>query len=294
MKTNSWTCLGVAAALTAGLSPLARANLFSDNFEELVVAETAKDAPQQSQPAPIAFSAIDGGYIEGGDPVVGDNAPTPDRVRQAMFDALQSQGYSLNRASPSVLLTYFWGVLRPDREEIRRPYGIKSNLNARLRLVGTEDLSGEVENHILGREKGYGTDDSVSSPPILIGPTETVVQNARHARIFVIVSAFDYPSLSQQHALKPLWRVKLSAQETSGDMNEVIPALIASGAPFFGKNVLEPKIVQATLATHEGPTSTAAEMLQPAPEANVDSQIVSSVLSRERIEFSGINPGNPN
>jgi hypothetical protein len=294
MKTYPWTYLGAAAVIAVGFSPPAHANLFSDNFEALVVAETAKDAPQQSQPSPAAFSAIDGGYIEGGDPVVGDDAPPADRVRQAMFDALQSQGYSLNRGSPAVLLTYFWGVLRPDREEIRRPYGVKSNLNARLRLVGTEELSGEVENHILGREKGYGTDSDYSSPPILIGPTETVVQNARHARIFVIVSAFDYPSLSQQHQVKPLWRVKLSAQETSGDMNEVIPALIAAGAPYFGKNVQEPKIVQATLATHPGPASTAAEMLQPAPEANVDSQLVGSILNRERIEFSGVNPGNRN
>jgi hypothetical protein len=35
-------------------------------------------------------------------------------------------------------------------------------------------------------------------------------------------------------------------------------------------------------------------MLQPAPEANVDSQLVGSILNRERIEFSGVNPGNRN
>jgi hypothetical protein len=294
MKTYSWPSLGLATVLAAGFCPMANANLFSDNFEMLVVAETAKDAPQQVQASPAAYSAIDGGYIEGGDPVVGDDAPTADRVRQEMFDALQSQGYRLNRASPAVLLTYFWGVLRTDREEIRRPFGVKTNLNARLRLVGTEELSGEVENHIMGRQKADGMDMDVSSPPILIGPTETVVQNARHPRIFVIISAFDYPSMSQQHVVKPLWRVKLSAQETSGDMSEVIPALIAMGAPYFGKNISEPKIVQATLATHPGPTSSSADMLQPAPEANMDNQLVGSILKLERIEFSGTNPGDQN
>jgi hypothetical protein len=289
MKTYSWPALGLAALLTAGVCPLASANLFSDNFEMLVVAETAKDAPQQQQVTSATYSAIDGGYIEGGNSVVGDNPPTADRVRQALSDAMNSQGFNANRASPSVLLTYFWGVLRPDREEIRRPYGVKYNLNARLRLVGTEQLSSEVENHILGNQKSGGTSMDVSSPPILIGPTATVAQNARHPRIFVVISAFDYPSLTQQHEVKPLWRVKLSAQETSGSMDEVIPALIAKGASFFGKNLPEAQIVQNTLVTGPAPATSSASLLQPA--ANMDDPLIGNILSRERIEFSGVNPG---
>jgi hypothetical protein len=272
---------------------MANASLFSDNFEMLVVAETSKDAPQQ-QGAPATYSAIDGGYIEAGDPIVGDTPPTADRVRQAFYDAMRTQGFEANRTAPSVLLTYYWGVLRPDREEIRRPYGVKSNLNARLRLVGTEELSAEVENHILGRQKSDGTDMNVSSPPLLIGPTATVAQNARRPRIFVIVSAFDYASLAQQHEVKPLWRVKLSAQETSGEMDQVIPSLIAVGASYFGKNLSEAKIVQATLTTGSTANATPAAQLQPAPEANLDGQLVGSVLNHERIEFSGANPGSPN
>jgi hypothetical protein len=272
---------------------MANASLFSDNFEMLVVAETAKDAPQ-AQSAPIAYSAIDGGYIEAGDPIVGDTPPTADRVRQALFDAMRSQGFEANRTSPAVLLTYYWGVIRPDRQEIRLPYGVKSNLNARLKLVSTEELGAEVENHILFRQKAPGTNMNASSPPILVGPAETVVQNARRPRIFIIISAFDYASLAQQRFVKPLWRVKLSAQETSGDMDQVIPSLIAMGAPYFGKNVQEPRIVQATLSTNSGQGVTSASLLQPAPETNLDSQLVGSLLNQERIEFSGANPRSPN
>src|SRR5580698_194437 len=124
MKINPRRLLGAAALLGAGFCPLANASLFSDNFELLVVAETAKDAPAPT--APLTYCAIDGGYIEAGDAIVGDNPPTADRVRQALYDALKSQGFEANRASPSVLLTYFWGVLRPDREQIRLTYGVKS------------------------------------------------------------------------------------------------------------------------------------------------------------------------
>jgi hypothetical protein len=207
---------------------------------------------------------------------------------------MRAQGFEANRTSPSVLLTYYWGVLRLDREEIRLPYGIKSNLNARLRLVSTEELGAEVENHILLRQKASGTDMNASSPPWLIGPTETVVQNARHPRIFVIASAFDYPSFAQRHEIKPLWRVKMSAQETSGDMDQVIPSLIATGAQFFGKNLQDPTIVQAILTTRAGASTTPASLLQPAPVTNLDSQLIGSLLNHERIQFSGASPGSPN
>jgi hypothetical protein len=290
MKTTHWPLLGVTVLLGAGFCPTANASLFSDNFETLVVAETAKDAPTPA--APLTYSAIDGGYIEAGDPVVGDTPPTADRVRQALYDALKSQGFEANRTSPSVLLTYYWGVLRPDRQQIRLPYGVKTNLNARIRLVSTEELGAEVENHILGRQKAAGTDINASSPPWLVGPTETVVQLARHPRIFVIVSAFDYQKLSQQHDVKLLWRVKLSAQETSGDMDQVIPSLIAAGTPYFGKNLPDPKIVQSRLSPTSSSGATPASLLQPAPNSSLDGQLVASLLNQERIEFSGVNVSN--
>jgi hypothetical protein len=289
MKISPWTSLGLAAAMAAGFCPLASAGLFSNNFEMLVVAETAKDAPD-SQIVPVPYCAVDGGYIEAGDAIAGENPPTADQVRQALFDGLKGQGFEPSRASPSILLTYFWGVLRLDREEIRLKYGIKSNLDARLRLVSTEALGAEVENHILGRQKADGTDMSASSPVLLVGPTETVAQNASHPRIFVIVSAFDYRGFALDHEAKPVWRTKLSTLETSGDPDEVIPAMLEKGAAFFGKNLLEPKIVEATLSRKSGGEATTAASLAPAPESTVDNQLLQSVLEQERIEFSGARP----
>ena len=293
MKTSLWPSLSLAAVLTAGFCPLANASLFSDDFEMLVVAETAKDAPSDLA-KPTTYCAIDGGYIEAGDPIVGDVPPTADRVRQALYEALKGQGFSANRVSPSILLTYYWGVLRQDRQEVRIPYGIKSNLNARLRLVSTEELGSEVENHILGRQKADGTNMNVASPALLVGPTRSVVENAHRPRIFIIVSAFDYQGLSKGHEAKPVWRLKLSAQETSGDMDEVIPSLIGKGAAFFGKDLHEPRIVEATLSPRGGSGSTPVSSLQPAPESTIDSNLLQSLLNRERIEYSGANPGRPN
>lgn len=289
MKMSSWPSLGLAALLTAGFCPRADAGVFSNNFEMLVVAERAKDAPP-AQAGTVSYSAIDGGYIEAGDPMAGDNAPTADRVRQVLYDSLKDQGFAASRTSPSVLLTYFWGVIRLDREQVKKIYGVKANQDARIKLVSTEQLGAEVENHILGRQRADGTNMDASSPTLLMGPTETVVQNASRPRIFVIVTAYDYQALTQHHEPTPLWRVKLSAQETSGDMDQVIPSLIAKGAPFFGKDLPEARIVTAPLSSSSGPAATPASSLQPAPESNLDGQLIANILGRQRVEFSGTNP----
>jgi hypothetical protein len=287
MKIYSWPSFGIAALLTLGFSPTSRANLFSDNFEMLVVAETAIDAPAH-QNGPITYAAIDGGYIEAGDPIVGDTPPTPGRVRQALFDAMKDQGFVANRTGPSVLLTYHWGVLRVDHRQARPPFGVNSNIDARIKLVSTEEMGAEVENHIYGRQKANGTNMNVSSPPILVGALETVSQNSRQARIFVIVSAYDYQGLTQRHEAKPLWRVKMSAMERSGDMNEVIPSLIAKGAPYFGKNLTEGHIVQAVLTNSRD--SGQDSNLQPAPDSNLNSQVIEPLLKSEGRQFSGEDP----
>lgn len=287
MKIYSWPSFAAAALLTAGFCPTSRASLFSDNFEMLVVAETAIDSPAH-QSGPITYAAIDGGYIEAGDPIVGDTPPTAGRVRQALFDAMKDQGFVANRTGPSVLLTYHWGVLRVDHRQARPPYGVNSNADARIKLVSTEQMGAEVENHIFGRQKANGTNMNVSSPPILVGALATVSQYSRQSRIFVIVSAYDYQGLTQRHEAKPLWRVKLSAMERSGDMNEVIPSLIAKGAPYFGKNLAEGHIVQAVLASpgDHGQDSN----LEPAPDSKLNSQVIEPLLKTERLEFSGEDP----
>lgn len=291
MKIYSWPSLGIAALLTAGFCPRSNASLFSDNFEMLVVAETAVDAPAQ-QSGPVSYAAIDGGYIEAGDPIVGDTPPTADRVRHALFDAMKEQGFVANSTGPSVLLTYYWGVLRVDHHEASLPYGVKPNLDARIKLVSTEQMGAEVENHILGRQKANGTNMNVSSPVILAGPLETVAQYSRQSRIFVIVSAYDYQGLTQRREAKPLWRVKMSATERSGDMNEVIPSLIAKGAPYFGKNLTEGHIVQAVLTS---PGSEGQAMnLRPAANSSLDSRVIEPLLLRERIDYSGANPAYSN
>ena len=286
MKTAPWTTLSLAALLTAGLCPQANAGLFTDNFEITVVAERAKDAPPVSS-GPVSFVAFDGGFIEAGDPIAGDTPPSAEQVRQELRAALEAQGYHAAQGTPSLVLTYYWGVLRKDREQIRVPFGIKTNLRARIALVSTEMQRAEVENYILGAEKGSNVDMNASSPALLVGPLETVLQNSSMSRIFVVVSAYDYQALSARREAKLVWRAKLSAQESSGEMNEVIPPLIAIGGQFFGKDLPDGRIVKTTLSK-AAPVSGSEADVQPVPGSyNLDAKFIHAMLRSERTKVSG-------
>jgi len=285
MKTTTATSLCLATLLAAGFCQRANAGLFSDNFEALVIAERAKGAPPE-QGSPATYAAFDGGYIEAGDPLAGDTPPSADQVRQELNTALQSQGFQPGQGAPSLVITYYWGVLRVDHSQIRVPYGIKTNLRARIELVSTEQLGAEVENHILGQEKGSPVDMDVSSTTIPSGPMETIIQDSRQPRIFVVVSAYDYQSLAQHQSPRVVWRVKLSAMENSGEMDEVIPALITAGAPFFGKSLPDLHIAKATLSRAASVSGSAGA--QPTAESiNLDSQVLRDLMSKEHKTVSG-------
>jgi hypothetical protein len=280
MKLNTSPTFGLVALLAIGFAPHASAGIFSNNIDMLVVAETPDGATVPG--SPLAYAAFDGGYIEAGDSIAGDTPPTPEQVGRSLRAALANQGFQAG-TSPAVVLTYHWGVLRVDRRQIRVPYGIKSNLEARIELVSTRELGAEVENHILLGEKSGQTNSAGASPPILVGPADTVREDARQPRIFVIVSAYDYEGLLHREA-KLLWRVKLSAREQSGEMDQVIPALIAGGAPYFGKDLPGVKTVEVT------PTATSHESGAPAvtPDSlHLDGQFINGLLKSEHDNFSG-------
>ena len=78
----------------------------------------------------------------------------------------------------------------------------------------------------------------------------------------------------------------MSAREESGGMNEVIPALIAGGAPYFGKNLPNVESVEAT--PRAIPPGSGTSELRVSPESlRLDSQFIDGLLKEERDKFSG-------
>jgi len=286
MNTRTYLALGLVAACAAGLGTRAAAGVFTNNIDMLVVAEQMQAAPSP-QSNPVSYVAFDGGYIEAGDPIAGEGPPSADQVSQGLNAALAEHGFRAGLGTPDIVVTYHWGILRIDHTQIRVPYGIKTNLKARIGLVSTEKLGSEVENHILLREKGNGANDNVSSPRILAGQLETVVQDSKYPRYFVVVSAYDYQSLVH-HEAKLLWRTKLSALETEGPMDEVIPTLIANGGPYFGKNFTDLKDITASLVKPATMAVATAYVPPPLASLQLEKQFIDSFLKSEQVKISGV------
>ncbi len=274
----------LAVMLCAGLASRSRANLFSDNFSVTAIAERAKGAPEE--PAkPTSFVAFDGGYIEAGDPIAGDDPPTAPQVRQALISAMQAQGFQESQTVPRLLVIYHYGVLRVDHRQINVPFEVRTNLSARIALVSTTKVDAEIENHIRERERATGQNLNYSSPRFLVPPLDSVVAQARLPRIFVEVSAYDFQAFFQRHEARLVWQTKLSTQETSGKMDQVIPPMLASGARFLGADSAEINVVPCMLAPRPVPAAAAAA---PTPESyHLDSRLVDELAANLRVRISG-------
>jgi hypothetical protein len=282
MKIHSQIALCLAVPLMIGTATQARAGIFSNGTMDMIVVAETSNAQQASSGTPLSYLAFDGGYIEAGDSIAGESPPSPAQVTQALSEALVQSGFRQAPVSPAAVITYNWGVIRRDREEARMPYTIKPNLEARIELVGTQEMAGEVENHLLLRKKGELISDA-AAPRILVGPEETVLEMARQPRYFVIVSAYEYQGLLR-HESHLLWRVKLSAQDKEGSMDQVIPSLLAGGAPYFGKNLTDVRTITVPLRAApqvSGATQASAE------SGLLDGQVIQALLKGEHEKYSG-------
>ena len=67
---------------------------------------------------------------------------------------------------------------------------------------------------------------------------EGVIQSGHGYCYFVTVSAFDFAAYSRQHQKVLLWTAKMSVPAEGSSMAQVMPTLIASAAPLFGRETV--------------------------------------------------------
>jgi len=292
MKTLLWTAFILSSAAVA--LPL-RATNNSENpkqatFLGLVVAETIPhDSPAAiGSASAIPSLVIDGGYIEGGDPIAGDRAPTPMAVAAAVSSALRTHGFSIENgqatASPVQVLTYHWGVLRRRHWRDISLSNLNSNLKARLSLVARYDTVRDLEQYLLADRAMHGASHAVLDQPTYLDAR----QNAEDPRYFVILTAYDLNALKNRQAV-PLWRVKLSALENTGSMANVVPALAAASGPYLGQNLSRPESVRvpenASVATQEQNGQSYA--LTADSTNGLDQAFLGKLLKHEHTQFAG-------
>jgi hypothetical protein len=296
MKNHLRFSLVLLAVLAAGLvasSKAADRTSAGDGkkFFMVVVAERTDQAEKPALPTPdhpAYYVAYDAGYIEAGDPIAGEEPPPPAAVAQALRGTLASQNY-LPASAPSLLIVYHWGVIRPDSHQIRDTFNIQPNLKARIALVATSRMAGEIENFVQDRRLGR-INPAFRVPGFLAMQERDLLDLARDDRYFVIISAYDYAALTRRET-KLLWRLKVSTRSPGESMAEALPAMLSGGAPYFGRNLKDTQNFKAPLfpAGLAGTGASTAQEFLPPPEVarQLDESYMRHLIHEEYLEFSG-------
>jgi len=295
MKTFLSLSLGLTAMGTLGVVTIPSAA--GRSLQMTVVAEqTAAQSPATvpSPDHPAYYVALDGGYIEEGDPIANEHPPAASAVAQALEKTLAGLGYqpANGGATPTLVFTYHWGLLNRDSFAPRFGAAIGRNLHARLLLVTTSRQQGEIETYILDKRLMGRTNPAFRSPGILSIRERDALDLANDNLYFVILSAYDYTSVDLRQP-KLLWRVKMSTRSVGASMADALPTLLQGGAPFLGRNLTDLEEVEVPLAAAAGGAPGAAVERFSPPLGNtgsLDGKFLSGLMKQEHDEFSGAYP----
>jgi hypothetical protein len=225
------------------------------------VTDAGKSVSRPSPDHPVYYYPVTPGYTEGGKVMEGEKPPPPTvDVQHLVAKALYEQGYKvMNRTSaPSLLLVFWWGYKAPViMDERSTPLTNFSSATPGAKGLGgafggnqgsaADEVFGlalrgmlpanlvtnhtEMEELVMGSK--FAADNPLQNHP---GPRlETAISMSRYPRYYLMVSALDFKAaLKKQYVV--LWTARVSTELTGHTLDEVLPSLIAAGAPMFGRD----------------------------------------------------------
>jgi hypothetical protein len=196
------------------------------------VTPLGKQFPEPDAAHPVYYFPLPVGYKEVGARVAGEKVPPKHEVEHTLAVALAKRHYLVMNAAhpPQQLLVLWWGSMNPDIQDF-----------------GSNDPAEQVffnEREMLALVGAYKMD--MQAP----WAAQDIRSAARDDRYFVILMAFDFAA-ARQHQKKLLWMAKMSTPSNGAYLQEVIPALAASGAPAFGRDTV-PAFVDSAEALKTG------------------------------------------
>lgn len=290
MKTSPSLSRALAALLVAGVVADARAYTWGGKMDMTAVAECGDPAVTPESPTarqPAFYVAYDGGYIEAGDPIAGERPPTPGVIARTLATVLASRHYlpASAASAPSLLLVYHWGRLNRDSTQIRSSMQLQPNLLARIALVAPRKYAQRIEEDLLDRRQPVSV-----HIPILESRERDLLQLVADNRYFVVVSAYDYASVTQK-AAKLAWRLKLSTATAGVAMDEALPTLLRGGAPYFGRDLDETQFVRESVAPEGradvGVPTVEASLPPPDVTRELNPPYLHGLIERDHAPFTG-------
>jgi hypothetical protein len=222
-----WGLLGMMLLPVATPASQPAAPLPKDEPSDILVfaniGETAKTLPPTAE-KPAYYLMMVGGYHREGLATGGENSEkiTAEQVWPPLQKALAAQHYlpaTKGTPPPTLLIVFHWGVMTPDI------------LPAMSDTTTDTFANGEKMSQLTGGTRVARRFDFDLD-------YEEARGRATEERFMVIVSAYDLAAAnSAKHEKKVIWRARMSAPSAHTTLAASIVPLIASGAPFFGREM---------------------------------------------------------
>lgn len=240
------------------------------------VTDEGKKLPPASPDHPAYYVAQAAGLVQVGDTYGNEKTLRPDEVEHLLKKALAANGYlpaAPAAQPPSLVVTYLWGsdnLLSPD--ESRSADQVARNILDRAALVGGKKFAKELADLFAQADAmtSFSSSGSIGSSDDSSGDTtgaaplsplastnfsnpvnlfklrsaknEFLVDQAADDCYYVVASAYDYATMAKGQR-KLLWRTRMTVNSKGVSQVQSLPTLIASAAPFLGREMAEPEIL---------------------------------------------------
>lgn len=219
---------------------------------DLTVAGRSLKPPTAQEP--VYYYDFPSGYHHEGHGASEQGNVSSEEIKKLFQAALASSNYLpfTKDHPPTLVLFFLWGVhSKLDKNDLETGQGGFSdvrfhNLLSRAALVGGDQFAKELTKAIDQQSRSGGPSSSILDPVYLFTNRDDLTRNLMDQVLddcyYVVISAYESAALARGER-KLLWRTKMSTPAQGVSLVETTPALIASGRPFFGREMSEPSIV---------------------------------------------------
>jgi hypothetical protein len=241
-----------ACALPA-FSPIAAAVNDGDKAMVIVNVDLTPEGakiPHPSASQPAYYVPVILGYHQSGKIIGGEKPPSRQEMIRQLGRALAKEGYVLqavrpdaNQTLPSLILAFEWGYLNPDVSNfglMDLTTGEGGTLapsevqNKSSMASGTADYNQSAMVTLVAGSALTAQLSAAGSAAMSQIEWDKLKNAVAEDRYFIIVSAYDFAA-SLKGEQKLLWRARMSTERQGVWMDDVLSALVAAGAPVFGR-----------------------------------------------------------
>jgi hypothetical protein len=234
-KWRSHAVFGLGCALLATVPTRAQVNQLDVGVRSTVVDKpTSKSDLQKAKPHGKVYGIVSVQHVTGEGKLI---KPVDEgMIMQVLSEELNANGFRLYKPgeNPEILLTVYYGrgfVANPYAESGGRTEtpaqggssAVSGGANGSLAPAPTLSVTGVPTSLMKGLEPGY----------------EQKRQKARYEKLYIRVSAWQYPTDPKAH-VKQLWNATMVVDDPEHrDLNAVAAKMLAAGAPYFDKEIAE-------------------------------------------------------